>query len=206
MLVLGDTEIEYNDNFHLYILTDIENPNLLPELCINVTVVNFIITMQGLTDQVLSKIVQQKNPELEEQRNHVLEVLVHEQFRLTELEDRSLDLLHNSKGYILDDQDLIDTLDNSKHIAEGVKQRVIEAEETQRKVANHRETYLKLAERGALLYFIASDLSLIDSTYEFSLHWYMDLFCKCIAVPRSDSVESGLSRPSSARVSKNKKL
>ena len=76
--------------------------------------------MYGLTDQVLSKIIQQENPELEESRNKVLQLVVEEQSRLTDLENHSLNLLHNSQGNILDDEDLIQTLDNSRTIAEGM--------------------------------------------------------------------------------------
>ncbi|XP_057306686.1 dynein axonemal heavy chain 6-like [Hydractinia symbiolongicarpus] len=195
VILISETEIEYSDFFKLYILTEIENPKLLPELCIKVTVINFIITMEGLTDQVLSKVVHQENPELEQQRNAVLKMLVQEKLRLIELEDRSLDLLHGSKGNILDDEDLIKTLADSKRVAEEIKLKVLAAENSEKELKKKREVYLELAERGASLYFVASDMSSVDSMYQFSLIWFMDLLIKCI----SDPTKKEENRPTSAR-------
>ena len=45
-------------------------------MCIKVTIVNFIITFEGLSDQLLSSIVRQEKPELEEQRCDMLEVRI----------------------------------------------------------------------------------------------------------------------------------
>lgn len=53
-LKLGDVVIDYNDNFKLYMTTKLSNPHYLPEICINVTLVNFLVTESGLEDQLLA--------------------------------------------------------------------------------------------------------------------------------------------------------
>ena len=199
ILVLGDSEIEYNPHFRLYILTNESNPKALPELCIKVLLVNFIVTPEGITDQILSKIVQQENPELENQRNEILRNLVQEKVQLTKLEDITLNLLHSSQGNLLDDDRLIQTLENSKRKASEIKKRVSSAEKTENELGEKRKVFLPLAKRGSLLYFVGADLASVDSMYQFSLGWFMELFCKCIASPTQEPTDGG--RPTSARVS-----
>lgn len=49
-----DTEIDYNPNFKLYMTTKLSNPHYLPEICIQVTLVNFLVSESGLEDQLLA--------------------------------------------------------------------------------------------------------------------------------------------------------
>lgn len=53
-LKLGDVVIDYDPHFKLYMTTKLANPHYLPEICINVTLVNFLVTESGLEDQLLA--------------------------------------------------------------------------------------------------------------------------------------------------------
>lgn len=178
---IGDTEIEYDPKFRLYITTQIANPHLLPEICIKVCVINFIVTFEGLQDQLLSNVVHQERPDLETQRCILLEDLVNDKMKLREIEDRTLDLLSTSIGNVLDDEDLINTLDNSKDMVSIIQNRLIDAQNTQVNIQRNRIVYSPVADRGAILYFVLSDLSSVDVMYQFSLNWFIDLFSNCIA-------------------------
>jgi len=50
---LGDTNIEHDKNFRLYITTKLRNPHYPPELCVKVNLLNFMATSEGLQDQVI---------------------------------------------------------------------------------------------------------------------------------------------------------
>lgn len=54
LIRLGDTDIEYDDNFRFYMTTKLSNPHYLPDVCIMVTLVNFTVTPVGLEDQLLA--------------------------------------------------------------------------------------------------------------------------------------------------------
>jgi dynein heavy chain len=48
--------------------TKLRNPHYLPEVSTKVTLLNFMITYEGLSDQLLAIIVALENPELEEKK------------------------------------------------------------------------------------------------------------------------------------------
>lgn len=54
LIKLGDSEIDYDENFKLYMTTKLSNPHYLPEVCVTVTLVNFLVTLDGLEDQLLA--------------------------------------------------------------------------------------------------------------------------------------------------------
>ncbi|CAI9733108.1 dynein heavy chain 6, axonemal-like isoform X2 [Octopus vulgaris] len=114
MIRLGDTELEYSQEFKLFMTTKLPNPHYLPEICIKVTIVNFTVTRTGLGDQVLSEVVQLEKPQLEEQRNQLITHINRDKIQLKSIEERILQLLFHSKGNILDNEDLINTLNESK--------------------------------------------------------------------------------------------
>ena len=49
-IFMGDQEVDYHHKFKLYITTKLMNPHYLPELTLDVTLVNFIVTVTGLEE------------------------------------------------------------------------------------------------------------------------------------------------------------
>lgn len=69
---LGDSTIEYSKDFRFYMTTKLRNPHYLPETSVKVTLLNFMITMEGLQDQLLGIVVTRERPELEEEKNQLI--------------------------------------------------------------------------------------------------------------------------------------
>ncbi len=55
-----------------YITTKLRNPHYLPETSVKVTLLNFMITSEGLDDQLLGIVVARERPELEEEKNALI--------------------------------------------------------------------------------------------------------------------------------------
>lgn len=106
------------------------NPHYLPEVCIKVTIINFTVTLSGLEDQLLSDVVGLERPDLEEQRNQLIVKINADKNQLNAIEDRILKLLSESQGNILDNEELINILNESKVTSDVIKQRLSEAEVT----------------------------------------------------------------------------
>ena len=79
-----------------------------------VAVINFTVTMNGLEQQLLGRVVMQERAELEEQRQKLVEEVTTNQKTLKGLEDDLLYRLANSTGNLLDDTSLIEVLGNMK--------------------------------------------------------------------------------------------
>ncbi|CAH0703555.1 unnamed protein product [Spodoptera exigua] len=114
LIHLGDSDIEYDTNFRLYLTTKLANPHYLPEICIQVTLVNFTVTLSGLEDQLLADVVRLERPDLEISRSELIVRINADKATLLEIEDKILRLLYASTGNILDDEELIETLNESK--------------------------------------------------------------------------------------------
>lgn len=54
---LGESVIEYSCEFRFYITTKLRNPHYLPELATKVSLLNFMITPEGLEEQLLGIVV-----------------------------------------------------------------------------------------------------------------------------------------------------
>ncbi|CAM4551630.1 unnamed protein product [Caretta caretta] len=173
---IGDAEIEYNHNFRLYITTQKANPHFLPAVCNVVTMINFTVTFQGLQDQLLSTVVIHETPKLEQQRCKLLQSISADQITLRELEQKSLKLLQKTEGHILDDQDLIDNLKRTKVTSKEIFERVEASAKTEATIEKTRKSYLPIATRGAVLYFVVADLIKINYMYQFSLEWFHKIF------------------------------
>ena len=57
MIRLGENVIEYSADFRFYITTKLRNPHYLPEVATKVSLLNFMITPEGLEDQLLGIVV-----------------------------------------------------------------------------------------------------------------------------------------------------
>uniref|UniRef100_A0A8K9XJ36 Dynein, axonemal, heavy chain 6 n=1 Tax=Oncorhynchus mykiss TaxID=8022 RepID=A0A8K9XJ36_ONCMY len=188
LIRLGDSDIDYNKKFRFYMTTKMANPHYLPEVCIKVTIINFTVTKSGLEDQLLSDVVRLERPDLEEQRNQLIVRINADRNQLKAIEDRILKLLFNSKGNILDNEELVQTLQESKVTSEAIKHRLEEAEATELMINAARERYRPVATRGSVMYFVIASLSEIDPMYQFSLKYFKQLFNSTIEISEKSSV------------------
>lgn len=79
-----------------------------------VTLVDFLITKEGLEDQLLGEIVTILLPKLEQQRSELILQINNDKQQLLMLEDKVLKLLFSSSENILDDEELVETLNDMK--------------------------------------------------------------------------------------------
>merc|ERR1719265_2291683 len=181
MIRLGDSTVEYNEDFRFFLTTKLPNPHYSPEICVQVTLLNFMVTPDGLEDQMLGILVAKEEPETEKKRQNLVVESAQSKAQLKEIEDRILELLSNAKGNILDDEELINTLATSKVASQRIEERVAEQEKTQAMVQETREVYLPVAVRASALFFVVSELCEVEPMYQYSLDWFINLYLLAIA-------------------------
>ena len=191
VLRLGDTDVDFDEDFKFFITTKLSNPHYPPEICVKVTIVNFTVTKSGLEAQLLSDVVGLERPDLEEQKMSLVLQISDGQNELNELETQTLQLLSNAGDDLLDDEELIDTLDNSKSTSSTVGAQVEEAEKTAKDIDVMREQYRNAAERGSVLYFVIANMTNVDGMYQYSLQYFKRLFAYNIEnSPKNDDVSA----------------
>ncbi|KAJ0398628.1 hypothetical protein P43SY_007486 [Pythium insidiosum] len=193
MMKIGDSTVPYNASFRFFMTTKLPNPHYPPETSVKVTLLNFTITPKGLEDQALGVVVQEEMPELAEKKNSLVVSNARMKAELVEIENKILYMLANSKGNILDDTELIDTLGKAKITSEDINEKMAEAEVTEKAIDESRERYRGVAFRASLLFFCIADLALVDPMYQYSLPWFVGLFIKSIhSAKESDQLEERL--------------
>ena len=180
VIQLADKECEYTETFSLFLCSKLPNPHFSPELSAQATVVNMTVTMAGLEEQLLGRVVQMERPELEEQRQKLVADVNANQRTLKSLEDDLLYRLANSTGNLLDDTSLIEVLQMSKETSIEVSAKLETAKETDARISAAREEYRPVATRGSLLYFLIVDLAGINPMYQVSLQQFLELFDQSI--------------------------
>ncbi|XP_053325574.1 dynein axonemal heavy chain 12 [Spea bombifrons] len=177
---LGETIIEYSRDFRFYITTKLRNPHYLPELATKVSLLNFMITPEGLEDQLLGIVVAKERPELEEERNVLILQSAANKKQLKEIEDKILETLQSSEGNILEDESAIQILDSAKIMSNEITKKQQIAEKTEIKIAESREGYRPIARHSSVLFFSIADLANIDPMYQYSLNWFVNLYINSI--------------------------
>ena len=115
--MLGDKEIDYDPSFKLYLNTKLANPKYTPAVFGRTMIINYTVTLKGLEDQLLSVIVAHERKELEEDRERLIQETSDNKRLLKDLEDTLLRELATSTGNILDNAELVQTLEETKNKA-----------------------------------------------------------------------------------------
>ncbi|WIA33430.1 hypothetical protein OEZ86_006562 [Tetradesmus obliquus] len=187
LVKIGDKEVDFSPEFKLYITTKLANPHYTPEVSTKAMIVNFAVKESGLEAQLLNTVVKCERPDLDKQKNDLVVKVATGKRTQLELEDSILHLLATATGSMLDNVELIATLDQSKTTWEEVNESLRVAEETARQIEAASAQYRPCSKRAAILYFVLNDLAGIDPMYQFSLDAYNGLFLISIAnSPKSD--------------------
>jgi len=185
---IGDKDVEWDDSFRLYLTSKIANPHYGPEIFGKVMIINYSVTLQGLEDQLLTEVVKYERADLAEQKAALVEEVSELSGMLKELEDTLLHELANSTGNILDNTDLIETLEKTKSKAVEISDKLEQAKSTAVEIDATCAAYRPVAKRGSILFFVMASLSTLSNMYELSLALYMVVFLVALERAEPDSL------------------
>lgn len=179
---IGDKQIPYDKDFKFFMTTTLPNPNYSPETQVKVTLLNFAITPFGLEEQMLYQFVIQEMPESQKRKDVIVQQNAQGARDLLKIEEQILEGLTKNKeiAAILDTDDLIIILDNSKVTSDDINVRLKESAITEKEIDETREKYREVAFRAQILFFTIVDLAVIDPMYQYSLQWFASLFAGSI--------------------------
>jgi dynein heavy chain len=114
LIKLGEDDIEYSKDFRFYITTKLSKPHYSPEICVKVTMLNFMVTEGGLKEQMLTIVLMNEDRNNMLKRQDAIIKNAQNEKKKADLENIILDQIANSGDNILEDDVLLQTLDESK--------------------------------------------------------------------------------------------
>lgn len=179
---MGDKELSLSPQFNLYLHTKLQSPHYPPEIQAECTLINFTVTESGLEDQLLALVVKKERPDLAAQKEQLIQDLNGYKIKLNQLQASLLKQLAEQKGDILDDIQLIESLEDAKKVSTETTEKVATATVISQQIIETSEQYRPAANRGALVFFLMNELFKIHSFYRFSLDSFVIVVNRAIDI------------------------
>lgn len=175
-VLLGDKEVDIHEDFRLYLTTKLGNPSYPPELYARCAIIDFTVTIRGLEDQLLSRVIETEKKELEQQRVELIAEVTSQKRKMQKLELDLLLKLTTVQGSLVDDESVLNTLNKTKDTAADVTVKLNVASITQASISSMREKYRPIATRGSVLYFLIVEMGMVNPMYQNSLQQFLERF------------------------------
>ncbi|KAI6655602.1 cytoplasmic dynein 2 heavy chain 1-like [Oopsacas minuta] len=173
---IGEKQVDFNNDFKMYLITRNPNPNINVDIQSCLSIINFSFTIAGLTSQLLTIIILTEKPELEVQKTNILSKEEKLRCEILSLEEILLNDLASSEGNILENSNLLASLNETKEKSTNISTALIDSKVLQDNIDIERDYFLPLARKGSQIYVILENMSQINHMYRYSLESFISLF------------------------------
>ncbi|KAF2396617.1 cytoplasmic dynein-like protein 1 heavy chain 1 [Trichodelitschia bisporula] len=181
LIQLGKQEIDFSPAFKLFLSTRDPSANFAPDICSRTTLVNFTVTQSSLQTQSLNEVLKSERPDVDERRSNVIKMQGEFSVHLRRLEKQLLQALNESRGNILDDDNVLQTLEKLKTEAAIITAKAAETEGVWAEVENITLQYKVVARSCAAIFAVLEQLHRMNHFYQFSLQYFTGIFLDVLA-------------------------
>ncbi|EGE05638.1 protein kinase subdomain-containing protein [Trichophyton equinum CBS 127.97] len=132
--------------------------------------------LDPILNHVLNKEYQKTGGHVDERRTNLIKVQGEFKIHLRQLEKKLLQALNESRGNILDDDNVIETLETLKKEAWEISNKMVETEGVMAEVDNITLQYNIIARSCSAVFAVLEQLHHLNHFYQFSLQYFVDIF------------------------------
>lgn len=176
LIQLGKQEIDFSPAFKIYLSTRDPSATFAPDVCSRTTFVNFTVTQSSLQTQSLNEVLKSERPDVDERRSNLIKLQGEFKIHLRQLEKRLLQALNESRGNILDDDNVIETLETLKKEAAEISTKMKNTEGVMAEVDEITLQYNIIARSCSAVFAVLEQLHYLNHFYQFSLQYFTDIF------------------------------
>ncbi|KAH9904137.1 cytoplasmic dynein heavy chain [Xylariomycetidae sp. FL2044] len=176
LIQLGKQQIDFSPAFKIYLSTRDPSATFAPDICSRTTFVNFTVTQSSLQTQSLNDVLKSERPDVDERRSNLIKLQGEFKVHLRQLEKRLLQALNESRGNILDDDNVIETLETLKTEAGEITAKMSNTEGVMAEVEQITQEYSVIAKSCSAVFAVLEQLHYLNHFYQFSLQYFLDIF------------------------------
>ncbi|EAQ87359.1 dynein heavy chain [Chaetomium globosum CBS 148.51] len=176
LIQLGKQQIDFSPSFKIYLSTRDPSATFAPDICSRTTFVNFTVTQSSLQTQSLAEVLKSERPDVDERRSNLIKLQGEFKVHLRQLEKRLLQALNESRGNILDDDNVIETLETLKTEAAEISVKMSNTEGVMAEVEEITLQYNVIARSCSAVFAVLEQLHYLNHFYQFSLQYFLDIF------------------------------
>ncbi|TLD37835.1 cytoplasmic dynein-like protein 1 heavy chain 1 [Venturia nashicola] len=194
LIQLGRNEIDFSPQFKMYLSTRDPSAKFAPDICSRTTLVNFTVTQSSLQTQSLNEVLKSERPDVDERRSNVIKTQGEFNVTLRRLERNLLQALNDSQGNILEDNNVLTTLEKLKMEAAEIQVKVAQTDGVWAEVENITQQYNVVARSCAAIFAVLEQLHRMNHFYQFSLQYFTSIFLDVLSAAKNLNEKHNLAR------------
>lgn len=203
---VGTIEIEFNDGFHMYLVSHRSNPKFSAHVYSRAVVINFNTTLLSLENQLLDIVFDAVDGELAMERASLYASVAANHKRLDELESGLLTQIALCDGNLLDNPNTMKLLESTKLEVIQFNAEIFTNENTLTNIETKRNDFRLIASKAASLYFVLADMAALNPFYQHAMCDFIDIFMQIMASIQLHDTAKCSSDSSNDRIDLNQRL
>lgn len=190
---IGSIEIEYNDDFRMYLVSHRSNPKFSAHVYSSAVVINFNTTLASLENQLLDIVFASLDVDMAHERASLHGSVVANHKRLDELEEGLLTQIASCDGNLLDNPNTMKLLECTKHEVQQLNATIFANKNTLTHIEMKRNDFRLIALKAASLYIVLADLAALNPFYQHAMCDFISIFTQIMETTQSQGGASSSS-------------